>query len=181
MNTDNRIAALEAKLEDLRKQVFVGYAVDNGRAKSNADALAALDRRVAELENKLGYWHVPPPEKAEERCAKCGRPADNYPHTKDGPEDPHPFTPPEATPASGWKAREWGLPGGVFGQPYDGIPDIPVVERHPQAREWWRCRACHVTFDRRPEAHSADGQYVCPEDAGWSRVLETEREPGGGR
>lgn len=73
-----------------------------------------------------------------------------------------------------WKAREGQIETSAF-------TGVPAVERRPDAREWWRCGYCAVTFDADmvdiERTHFGRRGEVCVNRGafGWSRVLEIER------
>jgi len=91
----------------------------------------------------------------------------------------------QSAPASGWKAREWGLipqtgpddkPNGVACTMRSPENPTPVVERHPEAREWWLCLDCRASASG---DFKTRGDHAHPNGRGWARVLEIgiERTP----
>jgi len=116
-----------------------------------------------------------PPEAAPASgCVTCGGTGEVGGSGPPNPEPPERC--PTCNPASGWKAREWtgddlnGLPDGI------GTRAKSVVERRPEAREWWRCDDCGRTYEKRPTYRHQDktDSGYCAE-VGWSRVMTIER------
>jgi hypothetical protein len=70
---------------------------------------------------------------------------------------------PESAEPAAWKATEFEL----FKE--------RLVQRHPQAREWWRCEDCGRTYEVIPDKHQNNFDSGYCHVVGWSRVIEVER------